>query len=54
MAKYRFTLADLSTMLANVVIYGNPGKNGKQTPENLMAAIERLKDSHDNASRQYK
>ena len=54
MAKYRFTLADLSTMLANVVIYGNPGKDGKQTPENLMAAIERLKDSHDNASRQYK
>jgi len=53
MAAHRFSLADLSTMMTNLQIYGSPGDDGKFTPETLATAIERLETSKANATKTY-
>ena len=53
MANDRFSLADLSTMMTNLQIYGEPDESGKFTPETLDTAIGRIELSKANAAKTY-
>jgi hypothetical protein len=53
MADDRFSLADLSTMMSNLQIYGSPDESGKFSPETLETAIGRIEHSKENAGKTY-
>ena len=53
MARDKFSLADLSTMMTNLQIYGSPDESGKFTRETLELAIDRIEISKANAAKTY-
>lgn len=53
MAKDKFSLADMSTMMTNLQIYGSPDESGKFTRETLELAIDRIELSKANAAKTY-
>ncbi len=53
MANDKFSLADLSTMMTTLQIYGAPDDSGKFTPETLETAISRIELSKANAAKTY-
>lgn len=53
MVNNKFSLADLSTMMTTLQIYGAPDDSGKFTPETLETAISRIELSKANAAKTY-
>lgn len=53
MAADKFSLADISTMMTNLQIYGSPGESGEFSPATLETAISRIENSKENTAKTY-
>lgn len=53
MVEHNFTLADLSTLMANMQIYCTPEEDGTYCPADLDKALDKILSSRENASKTY-